>query len=277
MIKNVVVISDLHCGCQLGLYPDDLEIPLDNGGVYKASKIQKKIYNYWLYFWYDWVPTVTKGEPYVVVINGDALDGIHHNSVTQISQNMADQLLIAETVLKPIRERAEKLYLIRGTEAHVGKSAQYEEILAKNLRAEPTKAGKYSRWELWLRLNDNVLIHFAHHIPHTSVSHYASTAVSRELMEAFLQAGRWHNKPPDMIVRSHRHRCVEVRFPSGNTYAIGLVTPAWQLVTPYGYRTLPGKLGISEIGGCLIRHGDEDVIYSRFHVMPINQTEVVNI
>ena len=277
MIRNVIVVSDLHCGCQLGLYPSDLEIPLDNGGFYTSSKLQKKVWEYWNYFWNDWVPVATKKEPYAVVINGDALDGIHHNSVTQVSQNMADQLLIAETVLKPIRDKAEKFYMIRGTEAHVGKSAQYEEILAKHLEAEPDRNGKHSRWDLWLQLNKTALVHFTHHIPHTSVSHYASTAILRELMESFLLAGRWNNKPPDVIVRSHRHRCAEVRIPSANTYAIGLVTPAWQLVTPYAFRSMPGKLGISEIGGCLIRHGDEDVIYSRFHVMPINQSEVVKI
>lgn len=274
MIKNVIVISDLHAGCQLGLFPVGLKIPLDNGGYYVPSKLQKVLWNFWNEFWEDWVPTVTKGEPYIVVVNGDAIDGIHHNSVTQITHNIADQIVIAEKILLPIREKAAKFYYIRGTEFHGGKSAQWEEILAKNLKAEKDKNGRYSRWSLWLQLNKSALIHFTHHIPYTTVSNYSSTAVLRELSEAFLICGRYGSRPPDIIVRSHRHRAVEVRIPSRNTYAIGLVTPAWQYITPFAYRMMPGKLGIAEIGGCLIRHGDEDVIYSRFKVMSIQQGEI---
>ena len=35
-------------------------------------------------------------EPYAVLINGDSLDGVHHNSTTQISHNLGDQAFIAE-------------------------------------------------------------------------------------------------------------------------------------------------------------------------------------
>ena len=84
-IKNVVVISDTHCGCQLGLCPP--VVNLDNGGTYVQSSLQKKLWEMWNEFWDVWIPMVTKGEPYIIVHNGDAIDGVHHNSVTQITHN----------------------------------------------------------------------------------------------------------------------------------------------------------------------------------------------
>ena len=74
-VKNLVVISDTHCGCQLALCPS--KIRLDNGGTYHASRFQTEILTCWNYFWTQWVPQVTRGEPFAVVLNGDAMDGRH--------------------------------------------------------------------------------------------------------------------------------------------------------------------------------------------------------
>ena len=147
-IKNIIVISDIHCGCQLGLCPP--KVKLDSGGTYHSSKLQKKVWKMWEYFWNEWTPMVTKGEPYIIVNNGDAIDGVHHSSVTQISHNITDQIQIAKDVLTPIinHKNCAGYYHIRGTEAHVGKSGQSEEGLAKALGAIPDEIGNYARWEL---------------------------------------------------------------------------------------------------------------------------------
>ena len=138
-IRNLVVVSDTHCGCQLGLCPPTVE--LDGGGHYNSSRLQNIVWNWWLEFWYEWVPHICHGEPFAVVFNGDLCDGSHHGSVTQITHNIKDQERIAISVLQPIAERAAAVYVIRGTEAHVGKSAQYEEATAKELGAIPDETG----------------------------------------------------------------------------------------------------------------------------------------
>ena len=93
--NNLIIVSDTHCGCKLGLCPP-YPMPLDDGGTYTISKVQRKLWAWWQEFWDDWVPRVTKGEPYAVVTNGDTLDGVHHGSTTQISHNLGDQANIAE-------------------------------------------------------------------------------------------------------------------------------------------------------------------------------------
>lgn len=273
-IKNIIVISDTHFGCQLGLCPPIVK--LDNGGTYHHSGLQKKVWNMWEYFWNEWTPTVTKGEPYIIVHNGDAIEGTHHNSVTQISHNITDQISIAKSVLDPIvnAKKCEGYYHIRGTEAHVGKSGQSEEGLAKALGAIPDEIGNYARWELWMKLN-KCLIHFSHHVGTTQSANYESTAPFKEYIESLTDAARWQNQPPDVIVRSHRHRAIETRIPTANGYGISLVTPAWQLKTPFTYRISLGRSSMPQIGGVLIRHGDEDAIFTRSKVWNIERTPEV--
>ena len=118
---------------------------------------------------------------------------------------------------------------------------------------------------MWLRLK-TALVHFSHGIGTTSSSSYESTAVYKEMVEAFNEAGRWRDEPPDVVVRSHRHRQFETRIATKKGYGISLVTPGWQLKTPFVYRLASGRSSTPQIGGYLIRCGDEDEPYTRFKV-----------
>jgi len=260
LTRNIIVISDTHCGCKLGLCPPK-GTRLDDGGTYRPSGRQLTMWKRWREFWDEWVPRVTHGEPYAVVHNGDALDGVHHRSTTQISHNKADQRRLAYEVLKEVVDGCKGMYYhVRGTEAHVGVSAEDEEELARRLGAIPDEMGQYSRWELWKGIGDEgALAHFTHHIGTTGSNHYESTAVHKELLEAFTEAGRWGKRPPDVVVRSHRHRCIETRIPSTRGYSTSLVTPGWQLKTPFVYRIAGGRQAMPQLGGSLIRQGDEEL------------------
>ena len=162
--NNIIVVSDLHCGDQTGLCPPD-GVDLDRGGHYCPSTLQKKIYAYWEYLWKGWVPMVCRDEPYIVVCNGDAVEGNHHNSTHQISANPAVQERIALEVLSPIVKDALAYYHIRGTPAHGGESGCDEERLARALSAVPNAEGQYARDELWKLVGlgkpkDCALVHF---------------------------------------------------------------------------------------------------------------------
>jgi len=262
-IKNAIVISDLHCGCQMALCPP--KVKLDTGGKYEASHYQMKIWECWQSFWNEWVPRVTRDEPYCVVLNGDALDGRHHNAVTQISQNLADQHNIAMEILGPITEKCNgKLYFIRGTEAHVGPAAENEERLARELKTVTDENGNYSRFELYLDLG-GCLAHFNHHIGTTGSMHYESTALMKEYTEFCADSARWARKLPDIVIRSHRHRKAEIKVPSHRGEGICFTTAGWQLRTPFVYRIPGGRITTPMIGGSLVRQGDEE-FYARHQV-----------
>ena len=275
-MKNIVVISDIHAGCKFALCPP--KISLDYAGYYSASKFQLILYKKWCEFWRVWVPLITKGDDYVLVINGDAVDGTHHGSKTQISQNYADQANIFETLMKiPLADNHLKaIYFIRGTEAHVGKSAEQEEQIAKRINAIPDNEGNYSRYDLWFELGEKKsLIHFSHHVAATSSAAYESTAVFKELVEAYNEAGRWNERPPDCIIRSHRHRAMIINIPASNGMAYSAVTPGWQLKTPFVWKMGLGRSSQPQIGGLVIRENTAGYLYvaSRTWTLKRSKTE----
>jgi len=267
---NIIVISDTHCGCKLGLHPSGPVI-LDEGTPSNPSRLQRKLWSIWREFWDEWVPRVTRGEPYDLVVNGDALDGVHHGSVTQISHNMNDQHAIAMACLEPEAKKClasgGRYYHVRGTEAHVGKSGVYEERLAKELGAVPNEDEQYARWELWLRVGPGKghLCHFLHHIGTTGSAAYETSALTAEQVASFTESGKHGDNAPQVIVRSHRHRHFETRSSGKEGYYIVTVTPGWQLKTPFAYRIPGARLSQPQFGGILIRAGDEE-LHSRFFV-----------
>lgn len=267
--RSLIVISDTHAGCRMALCPPT-PIPLDGGGTYHASKFQLKMWDWWREFWDEWVPEVTRGEPYDLVHNGDSLEGIHHGATTQISHNMEDQVKIAHLALQPVVDRVKSMggtyYHIRGTEAHVGQSGVYEERLASMLGAKPNGEGQYARFDLWKRVGGagGPLVHLLHHIGTTSSAAHESSAVNAELTASYVEAARWGREAPDYIVRSHRHRSIAVDLNSARGYAAAIVTPAWQGKTPFAWKVPGARISEPTVGGIVIRRGDEEAYYRRW-------------
>lgn len=280
--NNVVIISDTHCGCRVGLCPPG-GIKLDEGGTYRASKLQKKLWSMWREFWDEWVPKATRGENYCVVMNGDALDGTPHLSKSNISSNLADQGNIAYEALAPVVEACEGRYFhIRGTEAHVGKSAENEEQLAQRLGAIPTTDGQSSRFDLRKAIGPKRrILHCLHHIGTTGSQAYEATAVGKELIESYVEAARWGHKPPSVVVRSHRHRNIGIQFPiqdAVDTHETGtawsVVTPCWQGKTPFVWKIPGGRLSTPQFGGVLVRWShDELFVRPKVWTVPPSKVE----
>lgn len=248
----VVVVSDLHVGCELALMPKD-GYTSDNGNHKPPSPMQQKLHAWWEEFW-AWADKETGGN-YNVVVNGDAIDGVHHNSVSQWSHNLDHQRGAAVELLRPIRERAKKLFIIRGTEAHTGQSACNEESIARELKADRiSRDGTYSHWQLFYH-HDDLLVHFAHEIGVSMSPFSKSSALQRELVYGYINSGRWGDKPPDVYVRSHKHECSVVGEPSESGMTWCWVTSPWQLGTPYMQKKPRGG-AMPEVGGLILKFGD---------------------
>jgi len=266
--RNLVVVSDTHCGCKLGLYPNE-RIRMDDGGFYQPSEFQEQMWALWRSFWDEWVPTVTRGEPYDIIHNGDVIDGVHHNSTTQVSHNIRDQRRIAYAVMKPEVDKCKAMggtyYHIRGTAAHVGQSSIWEDEVAEELGAKPNETRQYARFDLWKRVGGKggPLVHLLHHVGTTSSAAHEASAVNAELTAEYVEAARWNREPPDYVVRSHRHRSIAVDLNSAKGYAAAIVTPAWQGKTPYVWKVPGARISEPQFGGILIRRGDEEHFYRR--------------
>ena len=272
-IPNIVVISDTHFGSRLALcHPDGAS--LDDGGFYKPSAVQLKLWAIWEEFW-TWVEKTTEGEPFWLVHNGDVVEGVHHGDTSNWSTNLNDQCNHAELVMKPVVDLAEGRYFqIRGTAAHVGQQAKEEEALAKRLGAIPNEEGQYARWELWKRLEGQHggLVHFLHHIGTTSSGQHETSALNAEIAAIYTDCGRYGKEPPRIVVRSHRHRCSQINLPTRDGYACCFVTPAWQLKTQLAWRVAGARVTTPQIGGSVIRLG-HDEMYTRHFVIDIERSK----
>lgn len=246
-ITKLVIFSDPHHGCQLGLCPPE-GASLDEGGRYMPSRFQQKVWKWWKEAWTEWVPSVTKGERFAVLCNGDAIDGDHHRSVHQWTHNIKDQIQCAYKVISPVVDLCKGRYLhIRGTEAHVGQSGQHEEQLAERLGAIPDGEGQHARYEAWVRLG-TVLVHALHHVGTTGSAAYESTAVHKEYTESVLAAAKAGLEPPQVIVRSHRHRHIQTSIGTARGPAIATVTPGWQGKTPFAWKIPGARISLPEFG-----------------------------
>jgi hypothetical protein len=167
-----------------------------------------------------------------------------------------------------------RYYHIRGTEAHVGKSGQEEERLAKRLGAIPNEEGQRARYELWLQVGPSGLVHISHHIGTAGSLSYESSALMRELSEAYVEAGRWGNVPPSVVIRSHRHRNAEIRIQTSHGFATVATTAAWQLKTPFTFKIAGARQAQPQIGATLVKYSPEDGLFTRHKVWNLSRPKV---
>lgn len=278
----VVVVSDTHCGSRLGLFPPEgIEIKNgeDEGNHISPSAIHEWMAEKWDKFWNVFVPEATEGEPFDIVLNGDLIDGRHHLQDSLITNDLSEQVDIAVACFRPVfnskKLKARRLFMVDGTECHCGLANETQKFLAARWPVTADASDNMVRRELWLEVGQkgrhNALVHFLHHIGTASVSAYETTAIHRELVEAFQESARWRNRVPDIIIRSHRHRQAKTSVATGNGLAIAEVTPGWQGRTPYCFRIAGARQAIPQFGGIVIRSGPIDT-YTRSAVWGFSRT-----
>jgi len=269
-----VVISDPHVGSYAGLCPPS-GIRLDGGGIYKPNKFQLGTYRLWLHFWEKFVPSLAPHGRKLkfIVINGDALEGLHHNRTGIVATTWEDMVKAAAQILQPLTQMTKNLFIIRGTEAHSAPMAEAEENLAQKLGAIQNEVGDWSHWQLWLEA-EGVQFQFAHHIGVTSSAAYETSAPMRELVAGLVESAQWGRPMPKIIVRSHRHRYTRVPLPTADGDIELVVTPGWQLRTPHVERI--DRMRMPHIGGVafIMENGECEV---KRKVYPLPDPKIIKL
>lgn len=246
-----VVISDLHIASYAGLCPPS-GIRLDGGGSYLPNKFQVEVYQFWRHFWEKFVPAhAPRGRKLkFIVVNGDALEGIHHSRTAIVATTWEDMVKAATEILRPLTKMTKHLFIVRGTEAHSAPMAEAEENLGEKLNAIKNEVGDWSHWQLWLEA-EKVPFQFAHHIGVTSSAAYETSAPMRELIAGLVEAAQWGRPMPKIIVRSHRHRYTRVPLPTADGDIELVVTPGWQLRTVHVEKI--DRMRMPHIGGVVFQ------------------------
>jgi len=238
--KRVVVISDLHCGHQIGLTPtgfDPDERPARGARLWDQ---RREIWNWFT----NKISRVGKID--VLIVNGDAVDGKGPASggTEQLYIDRNDQVEMAASVINYIGAR--KVLMSYGTSYHTGKQEDWEDAVAREVGAE--KIGGEDNVEI-----NGKIINYRHHISRSSVPHGRFTAIAKEQLWNGLWAERGEYPKADIIIRSHVHYHVYC----GSSGWLAMTTPGLQgYGSKYGGRRMSGTVDIGFVTITIEKSGE---------------------
>lgn len=243
----VIACGDLHVNSTVAVCPPVVE--LDDGGTYHASRVQRWLWDCWL----DQVEKVKAIEARrkVLILNGDIgeLD-TKRRSNQLISANKSTILSTVLKTISPLVDVVDDVIIIRGTQAHVGKAAWVEEMVAADLdhTIKPTKKDAPASWYHLRGVFAGVRFDVAHHV---SMGHLpwseknaANKIASIVLWRYLVDMGQ---PAPHVVIRSHQHRYND----SGGNYPLFVVLmSAWTVGTEFLYR-IGGENSVADIGSSI--------------------------
>lgn len=237
-MNRLVVISDIHCGSSVALCPPDFTTT--EGQKVGLNKYQQWAWAQWLDF-QDWV---FKGGKYTLVLNGDLIEGIHHRSTEIISADPADHYLCAQHVLNRIVDRAERVYVVRGTDTHTGPSSEHG--LATWCGAIPDKAHARPAWDRLDLEYEGVQCRFVHHGVGSRREWTRLTALNVDIDSHRIATVDAGGRPPQVLGLGHFHH-----YAAGSTSAwLSFRTPSWQFNTRHTMKVVPWAE--NEVGGVVL-------------------------
>jgi hypothetical protein len=202
-----------------------------------------------------------RGDLYAV-LNGDIIElDAKDRSLQLISKSQEEAISYGVEVFEPLMQMCKGAWVVRGTEAHVGKQAQAEEAFAKNFdNVIRDETGRASRWHLPLEL-DGVRMDIAHH-PRGAGSGRPMNkmgGIMRIASDALFDYANDGEAPPHLVIRSHLHGYKD-SHDAFRTRAI--ITPAMSLLTSYAYRI---GINVSNPVGAILIYCHE----GKYHVEPL--------
>jgi len=258
--KSLIIVSDIHVGSKYAVCTEKPE--RDSDSDYRPSQNQLEL----LDGWYDCIDNITQ-KPNALVINGEPIDGANRFNIGDgvWSVEINDQLKDVKKLLNKIRY--DKLYFVRGSGYHVTRDGtNYEKTLAEMMGARKYKAVTgtmtYADYEHTFKAYGKH-IHFTHHVGYAQWDMYRPTTIARELVKKHFTKTEdgFHT---DVIVRSHVHYYVEVRFP----HTTGFTCPAWK--QPDGFMYRRGEPQLPNVGMMEIIIEPDGKIIVEPHLVEIN-------
>ena len=221
----------------MGLTPPTVH--LGDGWQAKPPIYSRKVYRYFLEVC-DEIKKFTEGTERVVVFDGDTVDcDIKRRSNQYITSKEEEILWLAADALEPAYGMADRVYVVRGTDAHTGKDGYLEEMFAKdldNVQPDPV-TGDASWW--WLTGQfENYGVDIAHSMSMGGRSWTEANAVNFLAAEILARYAERNEPPPQMAWRAHVHKS----FDSYDNKRVRAITlPCWKLQDSYGHKLNPAR------------------------------------
>ena len=237
----LVSLSDMHSGSTTALFPnypmffrvsekDEIShIPTEN---------QRRMYEHWTNC-ADEVKRASIGKRLVVVHNGDAIDGNHHETVQIISGNPKHQSQIHIELMEFFLSRCgfsvsngDELHYTNGTESHTG----WNEY---GIKEHFDFMNAQFHEELNLEVNGK-LVWWTHHGTGVGKGTNEGNGYRNWLRDIHWDCIKEKKQSPDMIITSHFHKSLYQTYVQSFDHTMhGMVLPSWQMKTRYAYRVAP--------------------------------------
>ncbi len=233
MTTIVAHVSDLHVNSSVALLPPT--VTKDDGQVVTASKTQQWLWSKWLHFWKLTAHYKAQtGAQVVGFINGDWGDMNRHDGFQLIEQKNTDTVIdMMVATVEPMRKVCDRIFVIRGTEAHVGGVGWMENRAAKEIGAvENVQQGTHS-WYYFEGEFDGVWIVSAHHPGTNSMRPWTigNEANRRAAMDVYNYASaEWK---PTLTLWGHYHHDAD----SHDTHSIrAIYNRCWKVKDSFSHK-----------------------------------------
>jgi len=180
--KRVLILSDMHCGHNLGLtHPDYFN---------HFKEIQKV-------GWDFYTNNIKKlGKIDLLLMNGDACEGPGRKGTREhVSTDMGIQQDMAIACIEQVE--AKKLVFLRGTPFHSTNDMEYEDGIAKHFNSEIYDSRKIDV--------NGCILHVRHTTGRSGTAYASVTSLQRSAVVQMLNDVESDNIKADIFIRSHIH------------------------------------------------------------------------
>jgi hypothetical protein len=244
----ISVISDMQTGSSVALCPPKWN--LYDGGTHTASPGQMLMHRKWIDSAKnikDLLTETRRRKRLVIVLNGEPIDGNHHDTPQLITKTPNEQLEMASALIDEWMQVAEYepkrgdcMYLVRGTDVH--EKGEHIERLGRDFEgvvpyrkdsSSTTKDGRYHHQKLRKTVNGH-LFQIAHHGLGVGTRPWTrENSISYSLKQIYFDCLDDKQPIPSVVIASHFHRFVQAYYHGKQKTIYGCVTPSWQLKTNY--------------------------------------------
>lgn len=231
----VVSLSDMHSGSSVALFPDRFVQFGKDGPNHTPSDNQRRMHDHWIKC-AEYVKENRKGKKLVIVHNGDAIEGIHHNSMQVVSPSWDDHVDIHVELMNEFlkvagfaKNKGDLLYYVSGTESH---TANKEERIANEMNAE------HYDDELRLRVSGRDLW-YTHHGSGAGDGANKGDGYRNWLKRIYWNCLSENKSKPDVVITAHYHKPIYNTYVQDYHTIHGLILPSWQMKTRYAFRAAP--------------------------------------
>lgn len=262
-----VVISDTHTGSNKALFID--RFWQGEGHNHTPTARQQVIRSHFEQYAEE-VAQKRKGKRVRLIVDGDAIEGLHHGGAdicTQAAAEMADiHIELMADFQKRIQwQRGDELYYVKGTEIH---TTIWENRIGEQLNAQPN--GDFYAFDFLELETNGVTCWFTHAGKKPGRGANEGNGPRNWLREIYYDCVKDGRKIPSLIYTGHVHDPTYSTFMYREKFVFKqmgyIILPSWQEKTRYAHAVAP--VAVNRIGGVTQTiYADGTIAMPQFHIM----------